>query len=404
MDVHQVSKECVELCFMEREDLVKKCMSKAFEHMRHGSNDDVPTDATIFSYVPRKERFVDYAAQIMRMETPTRVIVEVMMVSILEKFQRSSRTKRRITFDTDGEEEDENEDESPQGNLELDTIESRETSEALEAPRSKRSRAAKDSETVASPGKTRDFRRTRANRNTRRTRSTSNTSNPRDTINTRSTSRNRCTRNTRSSASEQETIPEDPVVDEDDIDTDIEEAGEDVFHESRSSVSSPSDNDQAVQEVQDTGVTNVSEVSEVSDVLEEENVQTPDPPVRPTLPVPLTHTHSGSMTAVSQHYFPDCEFVFPGIYTLPNTTGYALFYVDNGRFANTWSHHNDVTSVTWVTANGDKSRATLNSIADSNNVYVFRKISGESLFRYMGKVFKSDNVNMRVGTVDLYVC
>jgi len=69
---------------------------------------------------------------------------------------------------------------------------------------------------------------------------------------------------------------------------------------------------------------------DISDIVE-----TPVCPSRVvTLPMPLAQTNSGSMTSVSREYFPAAEFVFPGIYTLPNDSGYILFCVDNSRYSN----------------------------------------------------------------------
>lgn len=159
--------------------------------------------------------------------------------------------------------------------------------------------------------------------------------------------------------------------------------------------------DMEYQECQDPGIPGIPGIPNIP--------ETPGTPgiietSRPGLPDPLEPTGSGSMTVVSREYFPDAEFVFPGIYILPGDSGYVLFCVDNGRYSNSWDHSCGVTTLKWVTASKDNSRSALRAISDSTNVYVFRKISGESKFRYMGKVFKSENVNRMMGTVDLCVC
>lgn len=114
-------------------------------------------------------------------------------------------------------------------------------------------------------------------------------------------------------------------------------------------------------------------------------------------------TSSGSMTCVSKTYFKECQLVYPGIYVTPNS-GFILFCVDNGRYSSSWRHSNGVTFLTWVTANKDKYRETLEAISKSTNIHIFRKLQGEPCFRYIGKVSESKNLNMETGKIDFSVC
>jgi len=305
MDSAQVSKTCVDLCFTKRDKLIKMCMQNAFDSMRNGSDEEVPKDSSIISYIPSKERFVDYASEITRVVLPAKEIAKLMMVPILDKFKRSSRNKRRITFDSDEEEEEEEE-----------------------------------QEIKKTPSKAKRSRRS-----------------PSPPEESQSTARSR--RRARREAKRPVYVP--PPEPESDEEPEPEP-----------------EQDHITQEVQ--------EATEAK------------------LPMPLGETNSGSMTCVSREYFPDAEFVFPGIYILPGDSGYVLFCVDNSRYSNSWNHSRDVTTFTWVTAIKDRSRSVLTAISESNNVFVFRKISGETTFRYVGKKFRSENVDKRAGTVDMSVC
>lgn len=349
MNIKDVSKQCVDICFTDRGDLVKWCMNNALDKMASGSNDPVPTDSSIFSYLPSKDMYVEYASEIMKSKTDTREIMRVVIASTIDKFAKISRSKRRIL---------------------LEAEEDQEEPSSSSSTRSKRARLNRGG-SKSTPSN--------APRNGR---------NPRNI---------RSTRSGRPIVTE---VVEDPPVveessleqneeneeDEDDIATDVEESGDNVYSSDES--------------LEVASVPKSSGGGSSSGGSSSVNCHG----VYPTLPVPLGHTNSGSMTLVAREYFPDSEFVFPGIYTLPGDTGYILFCVDNGRYSNAWSHNNNVTTLTWVTANKDRSRSALTAIAAAENVYVFRKISGETTFRYMGKVFRSENVNRRVGTVELALC
>lgn len=120
------------------------------------------------------------------------------------------------------------------------------------------------------------------------------------------------------------------------------------------------------------------------------------------LPEVLGTTISSSMTCVSRTHFPESRLVYPGIYVM-NDNEYILFCVDNGRYSSSWLHNDGVTTLTWATANKDKYRETLEAISESKTVHVFRKITGEVNFRYMGKVFDSNGLNKRDGKINLCV-
>ena len=308
MNSTEVSKTCVDICFTKRDKLIKMCMQNALDSMRYGSNEEVPKDSSIISYIPSKERFVDYVSEITKIDLPAKEIAKLMIVPILDKFRRSSKNKRRITFDSDEEEEEAENNSS----------------------RAKRSRR--------SPSPSEESQST-------------------------ARSRRRARRDARRPVYVPPREPEPESVQETDSSPELSEG-------------------------------------DISDIVE-----TPVCPSRVvTLPMPLAQTNSGSMTSVSREYFPSAEFVFPGIYTLPNDSGYILFCVDNSRYSNSWNHSGDVTTFTWVTASKDRSRVALTAISESKNVFVFRKISGEVMFRYIGKVFRSENIDKRAGTVDMSVC
>ena len=288
MDAIDISDKCVDICFTDREGLLKMCMNNALDKMHTGSSEEIPDDSSIFCHSPSKDMFVEYASLLMKREDSAKEISRVLIASLLEDSGKKNTKRRQIHFDSDDEEDG--------------------VTEQHEAP------------IVQSK------RRCLTPRN------------PRNTRNTRSAR-----------------VNENQVETDDDSD----DAG------SGSGSGSGS---------------------------------------YPSLPPPLSPASSGSMTTVSREYFPDSEFVFPGIYTLPGDTGYVLFCVDNGRYSNAWSHKDNVTTLTWVTASKDVSRRALVAISESRNVHVFRKIAGESNFRYMGKVFRSGNVDRRKGTVELAVC
>ena len=411
-----VSKECVELCFTEREDLIRRCMNNALDNMHRGSSDEVPSDSTIFSYVPSKERFVDYASQIMRVDTPPKDIMKAMMVPILEKFERLSKNKKRITFDP--EEDEEVTGWEPRDRSIPETI----IEPSVEPSRSKRPRLTRVGAS-ASPKTPKGTRTKKNTRNSKSTKSTKkNTKNPRGS---------RIAKRTRSCLSQAAKEQEEEEEDED------EEVQDEEVQDEEDMVTEPDEHEyQDCEEVEGAQITEVAEVREVSEVNEVSEVSESDgnssgaESIESTtggdgdasnslnasnaeimvgtsinnLPVPLGRTTSGSMTVVSKDFFPEAEFVFPGIYILPGDSGYVLFCVDNGRYSNSWDHRNNVTTLTWVTASKDKSRTALKAISDSRNVFVFRKISGETTFRYMGKVFRSGNMDRRAGTVELAVC
>lgn len=362
MSASDVSNKCVDICFTEREDLVKRCMNNALDNMHRGSSDEVPSDSTIFSYCPSKERFVDYASQIMKVDTPPKDIMKAMMVPILEKFARLSRNKKRITFDP--EEDDDVSGPEPS------------TEPVVEPSRTKRPRLTKGD----SSEKTNNHRNSRNTKNTKDTRGSG------------------VSRRTRSCLSQALNIPEVPntpqVLEGSEVSEEVQDE-EDI-------VTEPGEHE--YQECEDVEEVQITESPESTSSTEKTENIVESPRKYPELPVPLGHTSSGSMTCVSKEYFPDAEFVFPGIYILPGDSGYVLFCVDNGRYSNSWIHNNNVTTLTWVTANKDKSRSALRAISESKNVFVFRKISGEINFRYVGKVFRSGNLDRRAGTVELAVC
>lgn len=365
MGVFDVSSECVDICFTEREELIKRCMNNALDNMHRGSSDDVPSDSTIFSYTPSKERFVEYASQILRVDTPPKDIMKSMLVPILEKFARLSRNNKRITFDP---EED-------------DDVSGPEPS----------------TESVVEPSRTKRLRLTNVNSSVK----TNNNKNSKNKKNKKTPRGVGVSRRTRSRLSQALNVPE--VPDTSEVFEDSEDSGvSEEVQDEEDIVTEPDEHEyqecEDVDEVQPPENTeSISSTEKTEDVVE-------SPITYPELPVPLGHTNSGSMTCVSKEYFPDAEFVFPGIYILPGDSGYVLFCVDNGRYSNSWSHDNNVTTLTWVTANKDKSRSALRAISESKNVFVFRKISGEMNFRYVGKVFRSGNLDRRSGTVELAVC
>ena len=314
---------------------MKKCMNNALSKMSNGSTSPIPTDSNIFSYIPSKENFVDYASLIIKSNFPVKEISRVMVSGLIDEYSKNSRPKRRITLDSDDEDESDNSRVTRSGR-----IRSRKT------PVNQR------------PSKKKKARKGNSPRNTR---------NP---LNSRTTRSSPCPIETPSEP-EVSILPEDQE-DEDDMITEPDE-----------------------MEYQ---------ACESHEAPEEPEVSPPDPITNyDHLPSPLQPTDSGSMTVVSREYFPESEFVFPGIYILPNDSGYVLFCVDNGRYSNSWKHEDGVTNLTWMTASKDKSRSALRAIANSGNVHVFRKISGEPTFRYMGRVFMSDNINQSLGTVDLSV-
>ncbi len=410
-----VSKECVNICFTEREELIRRCMNHALDNMHRGSSDDVPSDSTIFSYVPSKERFVDYASQIMRVDTPPKDIMKAMMVPILEKFARLSKTKKRITFDP--EEEDEVTGWEPRDRSIPETI----IEPSVEPSRSKRPRLTRVGAS-ASPRNPKSTKSTKKNtRNSKSTKSTKKTTN--NSRGSRIAKRTRsCLSQAAKEQEEEEEDEDEEVQDEEDMVTEPDE------HEYQDCEEVEGGQITEAAEVRE--VSEVSEISEASEASESDGNSSGAESIESTtggngdasnasnasnaeimvgasinnLPVPLSRTASGSMTVVSKDLFPEAEFVFPGIYILPDDSGYVLFCVDNGRYSNSWDHRNNVTTLTWVTASKDKSRTALKAISDSRNVFVFRKISGETTFRYMGKVFRSGNMDRRAGTVELAVC
>ena len=379
MDLDKASGECVDLCHSNREDLVKQCMNNALNNMRNGSESPIPTDSKIFSYTPSKEKYVDYASIIMKSNVPVKEISRIMVAGIIDTYSKKSRSKRRVVFDSDDDDEE----------VEDDIEEKEEDVRHVPIPRVTRN----SSKTV---GKKRSPKKKKS----RTDRTARNAAIPRGARNPRNS------RITRSSPRIIEVIsePEVPSEPEESIDED-------------DMVTEP--DDMVYQDCEDPVETNVPEVSSLETNIPEVSTTSLNPYAPDTssnsyasshpsnslnrLPAPMEPTTSGSMTVVSREYFPDAEFVFPGIYILPGDSGYVLFCVDNGRYSNSWTHVDGVTNLTWVTASKDKSRSALRAIADSGNVHVFRKISGETTFRYMGRVFMSDNMNRSMGTVDLSV-
>ena len=250
MDARDIAIACNDLHSKDREELVKSCMDTAFEKMSdvdtNNTENKVPSDKSLFTYVPSKDKFVEYATEILKSKVSTDDILVEMMVPIIKSLRKSSRNKRRISTETENE------------------------------VTPKRQNSSRVEESIVDP-------------------------NPRN------------------------------------------------------------------------------------------------------LPEVLNPTASGSMTSVSREYFPDSEFVFPGIYVTPDG-GYVLFCVDNGRYANSWVHEQNVTKFTWVTATKDKSRSTLESISLSPDVHVFRKIQGEVNFRYMGRVIENGEMDKKTGSIVLSVC
>jgi hypothetical protein len=241
MDSKSIAEICYEISSKEREELVKMCMDNAFEKMSSVEPNDkiVPKDLSLFTFIPDRNQFVDYATEIIRSTVPIEKIRVELMVPVIKTLRKSSKPKRMAT----------------------------------------------DMYTQTTPKR--------------------------------------------------------------------------------------------------------------------RIVTPPEHPER-NLPLSLTPTSSGSMTSVSREYFPDSEFVYPGIYET-SSGGFVLFCVDNGRYANSWKHEGDVTKFTWVTATKDTSRATLEAISSSTAVYVFRKIQGEVNFRYMGKVIESGKKDKNAGCIDLSV-
>ena len=389
-DATSVSNECVDICFTEREDLVKRCMNSALDNMHRGSKDDVPSGPGIFSYTPSKENFVEYASRIMSSDTPPKDIMKAMMVPILERFARASKNRKRITFDPEEEDDEVTGWESRDPSVPEQIVEP-----VLEPSRNKRLRLTRVGGASTAP------RSSNASTN-KKTRGTA----KKPAKNTKSTRGSRIAKRTRSclsrAAKEKEEGDEEEEQEEQDEEDMVTEPDEHEYQDREEMEVVQSENESS-PEGDDSGKF-LTQASDPEDTpYTGDTGDTAGSPVK-TLPVPLSHTNSGSMTVVSNEYFPDAEFVFPGIYILPNDSGYVLFCVDNGRYSNSWGHHNDVTTLTWVTANKDKSRNALKAISESKNVFVFRKISGESMFRYMGKVFRSGTVDKRAGTVKLAVC
>lgn len=252
MDARSIAEFCIDIHCKERDALIKICMDNAFEKMNSmeptDNDDTVPTDSSIFTFVPRKNQFVDYATEIVRSVVPIEQIRTELMIPVIKTLRRTSKNKRIGVIE---EEEDE--------------------------PKHKRCNTHK-CETIVDPK-----------------------------------------------------------------------------------------------------------------------------PINLHLPEVLNPTSSGSMTSVSREYFPDSEFVFPGIYATPSGR-YVLFCVDNGRYAKSWVHENNVTRFTWVTATKDKNRMTLESISCSTDVHVFRKIQGELTFRYMGRVIETGPMDKKAGSIELSVC
>lgn len=413
-DATSVSNECVDICFTEREDLVKRCMNNALDNMHRGSKDEVPSDSSIFSYTPSKENFVEYASRIMSVDTPPKDIMKAMMVPILEKFARVSKNKKRITFDP--EEDDEVTGWEPRDKSVTEPI----IEPVVEPSRSKRPRLTRVGASTAStsskaPNNKKNTKKTnkKASKNARGSRIAKRT---RSCLSQAAKEKERQEEEGEEEEEEEEPevvpVPEN-IQDEDDMVTEPDEHEyqdcEEVEEVEMAEITEPDENASGTESTESTSEDDGEDnggASNVSNTSSSENTGNivEAPRSYPSLPVPLGHTGSGSMTVVSNEYFPDAEFVFPGIYILPNDSGYVLFCVDNGRYSNSWDHHDDVTTLTWVTANKDKSRNALKAISESKNVFVFRKISGENTFRYMGKVFRSGNMDRRTGTVKLAVC
>jgi hypothetical protein len=242
MDAKSIAEVCCEINSKEREELVKMCMENAFEQMSSVEPNDkiVPKDLSLFTFVPDRNQFVDYATEIIRSTVPIEKIRVELMVPIIKTLRKSSKAKRMA--------------------IDMST----------------------------------------------------------------------------------QTTPKRRIV-------------------------------------------------------------TPPEHPKRNLPPALNPTSSGSMTSVSREYFPDSEFVYPGIYET-SSGEFVLFCVDNGRYANSWTHDGDVTRFTWVTATKDTNRVTLESISSSTDVYVFRKIQGEVNFRYMGKVIDVGKKDKIAGSIDLSVC
>ena len=78
-----MSGECVDICHSKREDLVKKCMNNALSKMSNGSTSPIPTDSNIFSYIPSKENFVDYASLIIKSFMWNSKSYQVMVLNII---------------------------------------------------------------------------------------------------------------------------------------------------------------------------------------------------------------------------------------------------------------------------------------------------------------------------------
>ncbi len=392
MSAADVSNECVDICFTEREGLIKRCMNNALDNMHRGSSEQVPSDSTIFSYFPSKDRFVDYASQIMRIETSPKDIMKAMMVPILERFARLSRNKKRITFDPEEDDDD------PIGSVSGPIIEP-----VMEPSRNKRPRLTR----AGTPASPKSSRGTRAKKSTRTTRITKGIMDTKDTNETKETKETKDTRGSRIAKRTRSCLSQVAKEQEDEEEMDVVPSPSPVQDE-EDMVTEPDEHEyqdcEEVEEVQDTGVIESDGNFSGDESAGSAEVMTEGTTIPPNLPVPLGHTSSGSMTVVSNEFFPEAEFVFPGIYILPGDSGYVLFCVDNGRYSNSWDHRNNVTTLTWVTASKDKSRTALKAISDSRNVFVFRKISGETAFRYMGKVFRSGNMDRRAGTVELAVC